>query len=172
MDHFAKPEDALVRAQAEGRLWRNFQGYTIGRESGLIGLGATAISDIGEAFAQNHSRTERYIPETEGAGLATYRGMHTSPEDRLRRHVITELMCHLGVRTDAVSTQFGIDFWTHFASARAALDELAEDGLVTVSEAAVQVTDKGRMFVRHVAMVFDAYSHKKKGEGPRFSRTV
>lgn len=172
MDHFAKPDDTLVKAQETGRLSRNFQGYTVKQAAALIGLGATAISDTGAAFAQNHPNTDTYLSCSDGYALATRRGRRTSPEDRLRRSVITELMCNLRVDARAISKAFGIDFWTHFETEKPILEELSEDGLVALGVDGIEVTPRGRMFVRHVGMAFDVYVARKRENGPRFSRTV
>ena len=99
---------------AENRLWRNFQGYTILKASDLIGLGVTAISDVAGSFAQNSSDLESYLKHTMTSGWSTFRGLATTPEDRLRRHVITQLMCNLRLDIRDVEQKFRIDFWKHF----------------------------------------------------------
>ncbi len=172
MDHFAKPDDTLVKAQETGRLSRNFQGYTVKQAAALIGLGATAISDTGAAFAQNQIDTATYLTCAADSSLPTRRGMLTSKEDRLRRFVITELMCNLHVDAKAVAEGFEVDFWPHFENEKAVLDTLAQDGLVALSNRGIDVTPRGRMFVRHVGMAFDIYVSSKRKDGPKFSRTV
>jgi oxygen-independent coproporphyrinogen-3 oxidase len=172
MDHFALPDDELARALNAGTLSRNFQGYTVKQASRLIGLGATAISDLGTAFAQNQPDTSRYMAVAAGGAPATYRGMRTSAEDRLRRRIITELMCNLKLDIGAVEAEFGITFADHFKAELARLSELEADRLVRVDRATIAVTGRGRMFVRHVGMVFDAYLSRRREEMPRFSRTV
>ena len=169
MDHFALPEDALSRALAARKLWRNFQGYTVRQASTLIGLGATAISDLGDAFAQNHPKTDAYSARA-AVGLATSRGLETSAEDRLRRFVITEIMCNLTLSFEDFEQRFGVRFSEHFAAEQAALEDLAADGLVRLENDRIDVTALGRLFVRHVGLVFDQYSKPSGGE--KFSRTV
>jgi oxygen-independent coproporphyrinogen-3 oxidase len=172
MDHFALPDDALVKALETGTLSRNFQGYTVKQASRLIGFGATAISDLKTAFAQNRPGTDDYLLRVNERGLATYRGMRTSAEDRLRRYVITELMCNLLLDIEQTERKFDIDFTEHFAKEQLALNRLQEDGIVRLTDGSVEVTVAGRMFVRHVGMVFDSYIEKKDKRTPRFSRTV
>lgn len=172
MDHFAKPEDHLARALEERRLWRNFQGYTVREASALVGFGVTAIGDLAGAFAQNRSSLGSYLDETSVGRLATYRGMATSGEDRLRRHVITNLMCNLELDIREVEELFGIEFWKEFSLERQTLGALQDDGLVEVSDSAIIVTPVGRIFVRHIGMVFDTYVRNKSDDGPRFSKTV
>ncbi len=172
MDHFARSEDELARALDNRRLWRNFQGYSVQQAGALIGFGVTAISDLAGSFAQNQSGLKAYLDEARGGGIATYRGMATSDEDRLRRHVITNLMCNLYLDIRDVEERFGIDFASTFSSERARLDELVSDGIVEIDESTIRVTARGRIFVRHVGMVFDTYTKSSVSGGPRFSRTV
>ncbi len=170
MDHFALPDDALSLALREKRLSRNFQGYTVKQAQVLLGFGATAISDLGSAFAQNHPKTADY-KERAATGLATFRGMATSPEDRLRRFVISEIMCNLVLRYEEVESRFNIRFAEHFAKEQTALRALEADGLIRLERDRIEVADIGRLFVRHVGLVFDTYS-KTQTDGPKFSRTV
>jgi oxygen-independent coproporphyrinogen III oxidase len=171
MDHFALPEDPLAEALANRALWRNFQGYTVRQATILLGFGATAISDLGEVFAQNAPKTAAYQQSVRERGSAIFRGMTTSSDDRLRRQVITELMCNLSLDTDAVSREFNIDFWEYFKAEQTGLARLAEDDLVTYDDKQIRVTALGRMFVRHVGLVFDIYSGEKLKHAT-FSRTV
>ncbi|MCP4603846.1 MAG: oxygen-independent coproporphyrinogen III oxidase [Proteobacteria bacterium] len=172
MDHFAKPEDELARALEERRLWRNFQGYTIQQAGALIGFGVTAISDTAGSFAQNQPVLDAYLEDVRKSRLATYRGVATSYEDQLRRHVITNLMCNLHLDIDDVEKCFDIDFWQTFSSEKIKLRELESDGLVELEDRIVRVTPKGRIFVRHVGMVFDTYTRSRPKGGPSFSKTV
>lgn len=162
MDHFALPEDALARAQARGTLGRNFQGYTVQRASDVVGCGASAISDLAGAYVQNVRNLPRYQSRIAEGHLASERGLHLSAEDRRRGEIIRALMCHfqvdLGADADA------------FAPELERLAPLQEDGLVELEGSWVRLTELGRLFVRNVAMAFDAYLHP---DAPRrFSRTV
>ncbi|MCP4676588.1 MAG: oxygen-independent coproporphyrinogen III oxidase [Deltaproteobacteria bacterium] len=172
MDHFARPEDELARALEERRLWRNFQGYGVRQAGALVGFGVTAISDLAGSFAQNKSDLDAYLDEARAGGITTYRGMAASDEDRLRRHVITNLMCNLHLDIGDVEDRFGIDFWSTFSNERARFDELVSDGIVEIDDSAIRVTARGRIFVRHVGMLFDTYTKNRAKDGPRFSRTV
>src|SRR6266852_6139646 len=173
MDHFAKPGDELAVSQRNRTLHRNFQGYTTKAGADLYGMGVTAISGIQNAYAQNH----REIPSWEKAvaerGLATMRGYQLSNEDRLRRAVISRLLCHTIVIKDEISREFGIDFDEYFAPELARLEEFCADGLAVVTPEEIRVTMLGRIFIRNVAMLFDAYLEKQQMESkPLFSKTL
>ncbi len=174
MDHFARPEDELAVALEEGRLWRNFQGYTTDGSSGLVGFGVTAIGDLFGAFAQNQSTLESYQAAVNETGLATFRGMRTSAEDRLRRRIVTDLMCNLRLDIPAIESEFEIDFFETFKTEKPNLEALAEDGLVTLDARRIVVRPLGRAFVRHVGVVFDTYTRDRKGgtNAPKFSKTM
>ncbi|MCA9543844.1 MAG: oxygen-independent coproporphyrinogen III oxidase [Myxococcales bacterium] len=162
MDHFARPDDELAQAQVQGRLWRNFQGYTVQSAQDSIAFGVSAISDVGGAYAQNVRTLPKYYEAIGQGRLPTVRGMHLSPEDERRRTLITQLMCNLNVSLDEGERR-------HFANALAALKPLVADGLVEPTAAGLRVTDLGRIFLRNVAMPFDEYL---PGSQHRFSRTV
>lgn len=172
MDHYAKKDDELALALGKRRLWRNFQGYTVREAADLVGFGVTAISDVAGSFAQNLSAIDPYLKRAVSTGLATFRGMFTSPVDRLRRHIITQLMCNLHLDIPDVERRFGIDFKREFSLELREVQELEKDGLVTLDERQISVTNMGRIFVRHIGAVFDAYLREKKEGGPRFSKTL
>lgn len=157
MDHFARREDSLVQAQREGRLHRNFQGYTTHSHCELIGLGVSAISSVGGVYAQNCKDLKRYYSAVDAGELPVERGFLTNQEDRLRRELIGELMCHFHLDIPAFSARHGIDFQTHFADEIGRLEALEGDGLVEVSPVALRVTPRGRFLIRNVCMLFDAY---------------
>jgi oxygen-independent coproporphyrinogen-3 oxidase len=172
MDHFALPTDELAVALKERRLWRNFQGYTVLEAPDLVGLGVTSISDLGGSFAQNNPRLEAYIQAAKSGALATYRGKDSSADDRIRRHVITHLMCNLELDVRKIEQQFDLDFWSYFSEENKQLTELANDGIIEIEANAIRVTPIGRIFVRHVGMAFDKYVRDRKAGGPRFSKTI
>src|SRR5437588_3650944 len=157
MDHFAKAGDELAVSQQKRTLHRNFQGYTTKAGADLYGMGGTAISGIQGAYAQNY----RDIPSWEKAvterGLATMRGYHLSNEDRLRRTVISRLLCHTIVIKDEISREFGIDFDQYFAEELDRLEPSRQDGLVLLERGEIRATWLGRIFIRNLAMVFDPY---------------
>src|SRR5690349_19486995 len=173
MDHFAKPGDELAVSQQNRTLHRNFQGYTTKAGADLYGMGITAISGIQGAYAQNY----RDIPSWEKAvaerGLATMRGYQLSSEDRLRRAVISRLLCHTVVLKDEISREFAIDFDEHFADELRRLEPSRRDGLVLLDGGEIRATWLGRIFIRNLAMVFDPYLEKQQlTTKPLFSKTL
>lgn len=156
MDHFARRDDSLVRAQREGSLQRNFQGYTTHSHCDLVGLGVSAISAVGDVFAQNCKDLPGYYEKIDAGTLATERGLVSSAEDRLRREVIAALMCDFRVDLAMVTARHGTTP-EHFAAELEALGPMAEDGLVKLDGGVIEVTPRGRFLIRNVAMAFDAY---------------
>jgi len=177
MDHFARADDALARAKREGKLHRNFQGYTTQPECDLLGLGVSAIGRVGTTFAQNAKTIEAYSAAVDAGRFATERGLALGADDLLRQRVVMDLMCRGRLDLAAVGAEFGLDDAArHFAPDLARLAPLAEHGLVRVTPDAVQVTEAGWYVVRAVAMAFDRHLHEARAarEVPiqRFSRIV
>jgi oxygen-independent coproporphyrinogen-3 oxidase len=173
MDHFARPGDELALAQTARTLHRNFQGYTTKAGADLYGLGVSAISAIGDAYAQNVRDVEGYGARIAQRGIATMRGYRLSPEDRLRRAVISRLLCHTVVRKSEIESEFGIRFDDTFAPELERLASFAADSLVVITPDEVRVTGPGRIFIRNVAMVFDPYLDRQQRDGqPLFSKTL
>ena len=157
LDHFAKPEEGLARAHREETLHRNFQGMTTGKELDLVGLGPSAISQLDAAFAQN-DKTSAGWREAVGKDLATERGLRLSKDDRLRRELIQQLYGYGVIVKQELAQRFGINFDDYFADEQNRLQELVDDGLVSVEPGAIRLTTPlGRLLVRVVAAVFDAY---------------
>src|SRR5262249_45425800 len=144
MDHFAKPGDELATSQQKRTLHRNFQGYTTKAGADLYGMGVTAISAIQNAYAQNHRDLALWEKSVADRGLATMRGYRLSDEDRLRRAVISRLLCHTVVMKDEISHEFGVDFDEFFAEERRRLEPSREDGLVLLERDAIRATWLGR----------------------------
>lgn len=170
MDHFAKPGDPLTRALEDGTLRRNFQGYTTCGETDLLAFGNSSISSVANGYAQNHKELSDYTTAIEEGHLATCRGYELEPEDLLRRDVISRLMCHFRLVKAEVEERHHIAFDQHFRRELAALAPLGEDGLLELRADSLEVTPRGRVLVRNIAMAFDAYL-----EGPNptsYSRTV
>lgn len=162
MDHFARPDDELAEAQSRRVLTRNFQGYSVRAAADVIAFGVSAISDVGGLYAQNSHSITRYQDRIAGGELATERGFACSPDDVRRRAIITQLMCNFHVDLGARAEQ-------EFGGELLRLRALEQEGLVAVSGSAVEVTPLGRIFVRNVASIFDAYL----GAGQRaFSRAI
>jgi oxygen-independent coproporphyrinogen-3 oxidase len=163
MDHFAVPEDELARAQEQRMLGRNFQGYTVKWAADVVALGSTGISDVAGAYFQNVRQLPRYAANLKQGRFATERGIYLSEDDKRRRAVITQLMCNFWV-------DLGSDAESYFELELERLRTFEEDGLVLRTGTQLELTPLGRLFVRNVAMVFDAYL--AWAERPRFSRTV
>lgn len=173
MDHFARPGDELARAFDEGTMQRNFMGFTTRAGADLLGMGVSAISSIDGLYAQNVKKLPAYAQALEAGQFPTDRAMALSPEDRLRRDVIGGLMCRDHVDKGEIEREHGIVFDDHFADELGRLAPMVADDLLAISPDALDLTFLGRLFVRNIAMVFDAYL-KQPGEGgrPQFSRTL
>jgi len=173
MDHFAKPGDELAIAQQNRTLHRNFQGYTTKAGADLYGMGVTAISGIQNAYAQNQRELAAWEKAVAERGIATMRGYHLSEDDRLRRAVISRLLCHTVVVKEEIAREFGIDFNDYFAEELRRLEPSREDGLVSIESNEIRTTWLGRIFIRNLAMVFDPYLEKQQlAAKPLFSKTL
>lgn len=174
MDHFALPTDELVRAQANGTLQRNFQGYSTRKECDLVALGVSSISKVGDTYAQNAKSLPEYYKRINAGSLAIERGVALDAEDRLRREVIQQLMCATRLDFAAVEQRHGIRFEEHFADELERVKPLEADDLVAREGRSLRITARGRLLMRNVAMVFDAHLKKAApaADQPRFSRAV
>ena len=171
MDHFALPDDALAVAKRQGRLHRNFQGYTTQPDCDLIGLGVSAIGRVGATYRQNAKTLSEYEDALAQNELPVVRGLALTRDDLLRRSVIMGLMCQGRVEYESVELAHLIDFRETFAPEFERLKPLEEMGLVEVGPQAIQVTATGWYFVRAVAMTFDRYLQSDKVR-ERFSRII
>jgi oxygen-independent coproporphyrinogen-3 oxidase len=171
MDHFALPEDELSRAQREGHLHRNFQGYSTHSECDLVGLGVSAIGKVGDCFAQNYKTIPQWQDAIGRGELPVWRGFSLSQEDRLRSAVIEAIMCHGEVNFQEFSNRFHFDFNDHFALELHRLALLANDGLADLNEDGFTLTAEGRLLMRAIAMIFDEYIHSATDQ-PRYSRVI
>ena len=160
MDHFALAGDPLAIAQEEGKLHRNFQGYSSQPDCDLVGLGVSSIGKVGAAYAQNVKTLREYYARVENYQLAIGRGFKLSSEDRLRRDVIQSIMCRGSVDTLAIERDHCIDFQSHFASELEQLRPMLTDGLLDDLGEHIAVSAKGRFLVRNVAMTFDTYLNR------------
>ena len=170
MDHFARPTDELALAQRNRTLQRNFQGYSTKAGLDLYAFGASSISQAHAAYWQNHKDLPAYYAALDQGQLPVARGCLLTGEDRLRRHAIMQIMCNLGLDYPAVSEQFGVDCAAHFARELESLADLEADGLLKRKPDSLEVTDLGRLFIRNIAMRFDAYLPTETA--PRYSQTV
>jgi oxygen-independent coproporphyrinogen-3 oxidase len=171
MDHFALPGDALAVAQRQGRMHRNFQGYSAIADADLVGLGVSAIGAIGPTYSQNHRALEDYYQALDGGRLPVMRGVLLSPDDLLRRSVIQALMCNFALSKQALEVAYLIDFDSYFSVELAELREFEDLGLVTLKDDWLGVTAKGRFLIRSICMVFDRYLRQGR-DSPRYSRVV
>ncbi|HEY8570065.1 oxygen-independent coproporphyrinogen III oxidase [Microbulbifer sp.] len=171
MDHFARPDDALAQAGAEGRLARNFQGYTLMPADALVGLGASAISYSRDGYWQNHHGLKEYAGAIGERGEAICRGWQLNQDDRLRQWMIMELMCHLRIDKREVGARTGQSFESAFAPELARLQPMFADGLLGQSPSDLYVTERGRWFLRNAAAAFDVYLHGQQ-TGARYSRVL
>ncbi|SDT40746.1 oxygen-independent coproporphyrinogen-3 oxidase [Pseudomonas asplenii] len=170
MDHFALPDDELAIAQEESTLQRNFQGYTTHGHCDLIGLGVSAISQIGDLYCQNSSDLNQYQNTLASAQLATSRGLLCNADDRLRREVIQQIICNCSLEFADIEKQFTLDFRGYFAELWPRLMAMANDGLIELDNERLTVLPAGRLLVRSVCMVFDAYLEQQNRQ--RFSRVI
>lgn len=172
MDHFARPDDELVKAQRAKTLYRNFQGYTTHKNCDILAFGASAISQTDDVYAQNVKVLSEYRGMVDGNKLPVERGLRISREDKLRREAITQIMCDLELDKAAFGKQWNVDFDSHFADALEDLKDMHDDGLVMLDSATIRVTEAGRVFLRNIAMAFDGYLRQQVADKPRYSRTI
>jgi len=164
MDHFALPDDPLATALANGSLQRNFQGYSSRPDCDLVGLGVSSIGKVGDAYAQNAKTLSDYYERVENHQLAIRRGLKLNSDDRVRRDVIQQIMCRGVLDCSQLERDHCIEFRDYFASELTQLEALRADGLLSEVGERIVVSDKGRLLVRHVAMVFDAYLPRRTEE--------
>lgn len=157
MDHFALPNDALAVAKRQGRLHRNFQGYSTQPDCDLISLGVSAIGRVGATYSQNAKTLEEYYDYLDQGRLPVVRGLALSRDDLVRRSVIMALMCQGELEFESIDLAHLIDFKSYFATELATLRGMQAQGLVEVNDTGLQITAMGWYFVRGVAMVFDRY---------------
>ena len=157
LDHFAKPDDGLAKAMADGSLHRNFQGYTTRADCDLIGLGLSAIGKLGKSYIQNIRTLDEYYAVLDQHRLPVEKGIHLTDEDVLRRQIILDLMCSNGIDFAALGQQFDRNAAAYFAAEIDALRQYEEHELLSVSDDQIRVLPKGRFFVRAFGMVFDAF---------------
>ncbi|HSQ04970.1 MAG TPA: coproporphyrinogen III oxidase, partial [Burkholderiales bacterium] len=171
MDHFAKPNDALAVAQRQGRLHRNFQGYSTHAECDLVPLGVTSIGAIGPTYMQNQRDLDDYYDCLDRGVLPIMRGLELTADDLLRRAVIQALMCHFAISKESIEIAYLIEFDRYFATELAELRDLERAGLLELDSRWITVTPKGRMLIRNVCMVFDRYLRHERESG-RYSRVI
>ena len=171
MDHFALPDDELTIAMKDGTLQRNFQGYSTCRETDLIGLGVSSIGKVGNSFVQNLKDIRDWQAAIDDGKLPVWRGLSLSREDRLRRGVISAIMCQGKVQFGEIESRYNIDFSKHFALELELLEPLQEDGLIKITDFGIDVTPTGLLLLRAIAMQFDEYLIKDL-QGKAYSKVI
>lgn len=171
MDHFAKPDDELSHALTEGRLQRNFQGYSTHADCDLIAIGVSSISKIGHHYSQNEKELPAYYEALDQGRLPVLRGYQLNEDDVLRRQIIQDLMCHFRLVLNQYSLPQEHTFATYFATELNELQQLEKLGLLTLTDTQLQVTPKGRFLIRNIAMVFDVYLRQKRSSA-HYSKTL
>lgn len=171
MDHFALPDDELAVAQREGNLHRNFQGYTTQGDCDLLGLGVSAISMIGDCYAQNQKELKKYYGQVEEQRHALWKGVMLDGDDLLRREVIKSLICNFYLDKSEIEGTYDIEFDKYFAEDLSLLQCFVDDELVDVDATSIKVTLKGRLLIRNICMCFDTYL-RDRARQQQFSRVI
>jgi len=169
MDHFALEEDSMVKAQQEGTLQRNFQGYSTHADADLIGIGVSSIGCICDSYSQNSGDYDTYRDSILAGKLPVVKGLIMNDEDKLRRQVINKLICHFQLDIATIEADWDVEFWKYFAEEKRELRGMAEDGLLTFDDAKIEVQPRGRLLIRNICMVFDQYL---KQNTVKFSRVI
>jgi len=157
MDHFAKPDDPLALAQAQGLLQRNFQGYATHGDCDLLALGVSSISAIDNIYVQNHKDINLYSKALEQGQTASFKGLTLTPDDKIRQAVINQLICHFELDFEPFNQAYKMDFEQYFAAALCELEPLINDNLIARSNHGLKVSSDGRLLIRRICMAFDAY---------------
>jgi len=171
MDHFAKPDDELAIAQKKGILHRNFQGYTTQQDADLLGLGVSAISQIGHCYSQNQKKLSDYYQQIEQLGHAQWRGVGLNQDDLIRREVIKQLICNFQLNKQDIESKFDILFDQYFAEDLKLLQTFIEDKLVTMNTTEISVSSTGKLLIRNICMCFDVYL-RVQARQQQFSRVI
>jgi oxygen-independent coproporphyrinogen-3 oxidase len=172
MDHFARPDDALAMAAGTGTLQRNFQGYTTGKSSDLIGLGVSAISQVGEVYCQNAKSVSEYQALVSDGVLPIVSGLSLTDEDIVRRDIIMDILCQHCIDPGLISARTGTRFEQRFFREIGELHVMIEQGLLTLQDGIYSVTQRGRLVARRICMVFDAHLPDHLRGGRQFSRVL
>ena len=171
MDHFAKPDDELAVLQREGKLHRNFQGYTTQEDCDLLGLGVSAISQIGNCYAQNQKEIKKYYSAVDEQQHALWKGVSLVDDDFIRRQVIKQLICHFELDFADIEAKFPLTFEEYFKDDLELLKTFIDDELVIYQDRRLQVTEKGGLLIRNICMCFDIYL-RDRARQQQFSRVI
>ena len=169
MDHFALESDSMVQAQREGTLQRNFQGYSTHADTDLIAIGVSSIASVSDCYSQNSTSIDEYRTSIMAGKLPVVRGFVMSEQDRLRKQVINQLICHFRLDIPLIEQQWGINFKKYFSDEYKQLRQMEKEGLVELDGNSIRVARKGRFLIRNVCMVFDPYLGNKT---VKFSKVI
>ena len=169
MDHFALPNDPLAIAQSEGNLYRNFQGYSTHSECDIVGLGVSSIGQVADSFSQNEKSLERYYQALKSGQLPISKGLIVNKDDKIRRALIMEMICHFEVNILKLEERFCIKFTNYFAENIEKLQQMQNDGLIEFNSHSIIVMERGKLLVRNICMVFDSYLGSTEAS---FSKTI
>jgi oxygen-independent coproporphyrinogen III oxidase len=175
MDHFAKPTDDLAIAQRQGRLHRNFQGYSTHADADLVACGVSAISSVGNTYSQNEKTLDSYYARLDKGELPITRGIALTMDDLIRKLIIQMLMCHFELSMSAVEEAYPITFKEYFAPELEKLRAFEQDGLVKIDDKWLMVSLKGRLLIRNICMAFDHHLNTAKelqAQPLRYSKTI
>lgn len=172
MDHFAKKDDSLYEAYHNGKLYRNFMGYTVKESPVLIGLGASSISELPNVYAQNEKDWLAYIDQIENEGLACQMGLELEADDLIRKQVILDIMTKFEIDYSVFQKKYDVAFKEYFSAEMENLTHLEIEGLITLNDTGFNVEEIGKYFVRNIAMVFDKYLSMPTAKRVKFSQTV
>jgi oxygen-independent coproporphyrinogen-3 oxidase len=170
MDHFARPDDELAVAQRNGTLYRNFQGYSTHAECDLVAMGVTAIGMVGDCYSQNQKTLDDYYAAIDTGHLPVMRGITLDADDKLRRAIITQLICHFSLDYARIERDHGIRFADYFAPELRDLQSMQQDGLLSLDTDSISVRPAGKLLIRNICMVFDRYLRQKQEQ--RFSKVI
>ncbi|MEK7786374.1 MAG: oxygen-independent coproporphyrinogen III oxidase, partial [Chloroflexota bacterium] len=170
MDHFARPDDELAVAQRNGTLYRNFQGYSTHAECDLVAMGMTAIGMVGDCYSQNQKTMDDYFAALDAGHLPVMRGITLEMDDKLRRAIITQLICHFALDYSAVESIHGVRFADYFGPELNDLRAMQQDGLLELDATSIRVLPAGKLLIRNICMVFDRYLRQKQEQ--RFSKVI
>ena len=171
MDHFAKPDDELTIAQDKGKLTRNFQGYSTHGDCDIVGMGISAVSKIGDCYAQNFHAIPEYEKSIKAGTIPIFRGYKLDNDDLLRQYIITQLICHLSLNFSELEERYMIDPTEYFYNELQALKNMQNDGLLVLDIEGITILPPGRLLVRNICMVFDKYLRQSTQE-QSFSKTI
>jgi len=172
MDHFAKTDDPMNAAQQNGELHRNFQGYSTHAQCDMVAMGVSSISEVNNVYSQNVKTLDEYYASINENKLPIQKGLTLSDDDMLRKYIIEQLMCNYRLNYKDIENQFGINFRSYFENELTSLGTMHEDKLLSLYDDHLEISFLGRLLIRNICMIFDAYLQKAQEKGQRFSKII